>query len=57
MRHANSHTTLDVCSQARISGKREAQQRIVQMILPDDEVTCEIRMQRSGPHESLGGTE
>ena len=54
MRHANS---LDVYSQAKIGAKREAQQRIVQMILPDDEVVCEMRMQRSGPDESLGGEE
>lgn len=57
MRHANSRTTLDVYSQAKIGAKREAQQRIVQMILPDDEVVCEMRMQRSGPDESLGGEE
>ena len=57
MRHANSRTTLDVYTQAKISAKREAQQRIVQMILPEDEVACEIRMQRSGPDESLDGTE
>ena len=54
MRHANSRTTLDVYSQAKIGTKREAQQRLVQMILPDDEVTCEIR---SGPDESMGGEE
>jgi integrase len=57
MRHANSRTTPDVYSQAKIGAKREAQQRIVQMILPDDEVVCEMRMQRSGPDESLGGEE
>ena len=33
MRHANSRCTLDVYTQARISAKREAQQRVVQMIL------------------------
>jgi hypothetical protein len=37
--------------------EREAQQRIVQMILPDDEVVCEMRMERNGPDESLGGEE
>lgn len=57
MRHANSRTTLEVYSQARISAKREAQQRIVQMILPDEEMTSEIRLQRNGPAESLGGAE
>jgi hypothetical protein len=57
MRHANSRTTLDVYSQAKIRTKREAQQRIVQMIRPDDEVVCDMRMQRSGPDESLGSEE
>jgi len=32
MRHANSRTTLEVYSQARIREKREAQQRLVKMI-------------------------
>ena len=54
MRHANSRTTLEVYSQARIGAKREAQQRIVQMILPDEEMTSKIRLQRSGPDECLG---
>ena len=57
MRHANSRCTLDVYAQARISAKREAQQRIVQMILPDEGVTSEIKLQRRGPDERLGGVE
>jgi hypothetical protein len=51
MRHANSRTTLEVYSQARIRAKREAQQRVVEMIKPDD---TEIMMQRVGPDECLG---
>ena len=51
MRHANSRTTLDVYSQARISEKREAQERIVQMILP---LSPEIKLQRRGPDQRLG---
>ena len=43
MRHANSRCTLDVYTQARIPAKREAQQRVVQMILPEERL--------SGPEE------
>ena len=35
MRHASSRFTLDVYSQARKGAKRQAQQRIAQMILPE----------------------
>ena len=48
MRHGNSRCTLDVHSQARIRPKREAQQRIVEMLLPDDGQN-EIKLQRRGP--------
>ena len=57
MRHANSRCTLDVYTQARISAKREAQRRIVQMILPGEGLTSEIKMLRSGPDERLGVAE
>jgi integrase len=36
MRHASSRCTLEVYSQARILAKRQAQQRVVQMILPTE---------------------
>ncbi len=36
MRHASSRFTLDVYSQARKGAKRQAQQRVVQMILPEN---------------------
>jgi hypothetical protein len=36
MRHASGRFTLDVYSQARKAAKRHAQQRIVQMILPEN---------------------
>jgi integrase len=44
MRHASSRFTLDVYSQARKREKRHAQQRVVQMILPEnfDDVVPEI---------------
>jgi integrase len=50
MRHASSRFTLDVYSQARKAAKRQAQERVVQMVLPetiDDAV----------PSISLGGTQ
>ena len=37
MRHASSRVTLEVYSQARNAGKRQAQERVVQMILPVQE--------------------
>jgi site-specific recombinase XerD len=36
MRHASTRCTLEVYSQARILAKRQAQQRVVQMILPTE---------------------
>jgi integrase len=54
MRHANSRCLLDVYTQARISAKREAQQRIVEMILPDEGLLSRIKLQRNGPDEQLG---
>jgi site-specific recombinase XerD len=36
MRHASSRCTLEVYSQAQIKAKRQAQQRLVQMILADE---------------------
>jgi integrase len=41
MRHASSRCTLEVYSQARIVAKRQAQQRVVQMILPEETDTPE----------------
>jgi hypothetical protein len=37
--------------EARVIVKREAQQRIVQMILTDEELTSETRMQQRVPDE------
>jgi len=36
MRHASSRSTLEIYSQARTADKRAAQQRVVQMIFPED---------------------
>ena len=53
MRHSNSRTTLEVYSQARIRAKREAQQRLVELIIHDE---TQIMMKRTGPDENLGVT-
>ena len=47
MRHARSRFTLDVYSQARKGAKRQAQQRVVQMILPEnfDDAVPEISLE------------
>jgi hypothetical protein len=36
MRHASSRSTLEIYSQARTADKRAAQQRVVQIIFPED---------------------
>lgn len=54
MRHANSRCTLDVYAQARMDTKRDAQQRVVRMILNQE--PSEILLQRRGPDESLNIT-
>jgi len=36
MRHASSRCTLEIYSQARIEARRQAQHRLVQMILPEE---------------------
>ena len=55
MRHANSRCTLDVYTQARVPAKREAQQRVVQMILPEERLGG-IKLLRNGPDERLDTT-
>jgi len=42
MRHASSRCTLEVYSQAKIMAKRQAQQRIVEMILPEEPSGCQV---------------
>jgi hypothetical protein len=37
MRHASSRFTLEVYTQAKTQAKRDAQQRIVELVLPVDE--------------------
>jgi site-specific recombinase XerD len=55
MRHASSRFTLEVYTQARASAKRDAQQRIVEMMLPEGGLASDIRLQRRQPNELLGG--
>ena len=38
MRHGSSRITVDIYSQARNPEKRAAQQRLVQMILPEEKI-------------------
>jgi hypothetical protein len=38
-------------------GRSERQQRIVEMVLPDEGLTSEIKLQRRGPDERLSGGE
>jgi hypothetical protein len=53
MRHASSLFTLEVYTQAKAKAKREAQQRIVEMMLPEEGL-AEIRLQRREPPEMFG---
>ena len=53
MRHASSRFTLEVYTQAKARAKREAQQRIVEMMLPEEGLQ-EIRLLRRDPPEMLG---
>jgi integrase len=50
MRHASSRFTLDVYSQARKAAKRQAQERVVQMVLPE-------MIDEAVPAIALGGTQ
>jgi len=53
MRHASSRCTLEVYSQAKIMAKREAQQRIVQMVLPEEANGCELPIPYANAARSL----
>jgi integrase len=55
MRHASSRFTLEVYTQAKTQAKRDAQQRIVDLVLPEQEDTSNVRLQRKGTEELLGG--
>ena len=53
MRHANSRFTLEVYTQAKVKAKREAQKRIVEMIVSDEGFSASIKHERSQPGEFL----
>jgi len=57
MGHASSRFTLEVYTQAKARAKRDAQQRIVEMMLPEEGLDSDIRMQRRQPNELLGGAD
>jgi hypothetical protein len=57
MRHASSRFTLEVYTQAKAKAKRDAQQRIVEMMLPEEGLDSDIRMQRRQPNELLSGAD
>ena len=44
MRHANCRCTLEIYSQARIQAKREAQHRVVEMIMPPERAAPETEL-------------
>jgi site-specific recombinase XerD len=44
MRHANCRCTLEIYSQARIQAKREAQHRVVEMIVPREREATEVEL-------------
>jgi|KBSMisStandDraft_5_1062788.scaffolds.fasta_scaffold4615683_1 hypothetical protein len=48
MRHASSCFTLEVYTQARARAKRNAQQRIVEMMQPEEGLAPDIRLERGG---------
>jgi hypothetical protein len=54
MRHASSRFTLEVYTQAKARAKRDAQQRIAEMMLPKEGLVSGIRLQRGQPNELLG---
>jgi hypothetical protein len=54
---ANRHLkifTLEVYTRAKARAKRVAQQRIVKMMLPEEGLASDIRLQRRQPDELLG---
>ena len=44
MRHANCRCTLEIYSQARLKAKREAQHRVVELIMPREREATETEL-------------
>jgi hypothetical protein len=55
MRHGSARITVDIYSQARNPEKRAAQQRLVQMILPEEEIRPVVASSMTTPTQHLGG--
>jgi hypothetical protein len=55
MRHASSRFTLEVYTQAKARAKRDAQRRIVEMMLPEEGLASGIRLQRGNVRLSAEG--
>lgn len=53
MRHGSARITVDIYSQARNPEKRAAQQRLVQMILPEERIRPVVASSRSRPTQHL----
>ena len=53
MRHGSARITVDIYSQARSPAKRAAQQRLVQMILPEERSEPVIPSLASGSFQHL----
>jgi hypothetical protein len=55
MRHGSARITVDIYSQARNPEKRAAQQRLVQMILPEEQIKPLVASSRSRSTQHLDG--
>jgi integrase len=55
LRHGSARITVDIYSQARNPEKRAAQQRLVQMILPEEEIRPVVASSMTTPTQHLGG--
>ena len=54
MRHGSARITVDIYSQARNPEKRAAQQRLVQMILPQEQIRPVVASSMTRPTQHLG---
>ncbi len=55
MRHGSARITVDIYSQARNPEKRAAQQRLVQMILPEEQIKPAVASSMSKSTQQLDG--
>ena len=54
MRHGSARITVDIYSQARNPEKRAAQQRLVQMIVPEEQIRPVVASSITRPTQHLG---